>query len=87
MKLQSYLAQWEKDVESFLGAIQKPDGAGNYTRADIKTGIDAWSIAHKVGICATAYNLPRSLGVNDAHIQTALEALFPNAVFRDAKRY
>lgn len=52
--------------------------------AKVLTGRDAWAIAHKCGITDEAY---RDRSVVDAHIQTALEQIFPNAVFRDAKRY
>ena len=49
------------------------------------TGRDAWTIAHRAGICREAYDMSRD--IHDAHIQTALEKIFPNAVFRDKKRY
>lgn len=80
MKLKSFLSQWHKDAAAVCAEF-------NITKEDVKTGRDAWSIAHKAGITRRAYDLPRELGVNDAHIQTALEDIFPNAVFRDAKRY
>lgn len=59
---------------------------------DVKTGGDAWLIASRSGISAICYgdtsrDLPGLEGVHDAHIQTALQAVFPNCVFRDAKRY
>lgn len=50
----------------------------------IRTGIDAWTVAQCCGIIREAYVDPT---VVDAHIQTALEKIFPNAQFRDAKRY
>lgn len=53
--------------------------------ADILTGKDAWTIAHNAGITRKAYEMGRD--ITDAHIQTALERIFPNAVFKDAKRY
>ena len=80
MKLKSYLMQWKREADAFCATH-------SLTRDDIKTGVDAWAVAHKTGMTRTAYDLPRSLGVNDAHIQTVLEAIFPNAVFKDAKRY
>ena len=52
---------------------------------DVKTGRDAWTVAHGAGLCREAYDMAR--GIHDAHIQTALQAIFPNAVFRDAKKY
>ena len=50
----------------------------------VKTGTDAWAIAHRVGITREAYNDPT---VTDGHIQTALVRIFPNAVFKDCKVY
>jgi hypothetical protein len=55
-----------------------------YTFADVVIGRDAWNVLHQSG----AY---RAIGddfvggypdYNDAHLQTALKALMPNAVFR-----
>ena len=51
---------------------------------DIKTGRDAWSIAHRAGIVRDAY---ADREIVDAHIQTALEKIFPNADFLDKKIY
>jgi hypothetical protein len=60
-----------------------------YTFADVVTGADAWRVLHNSG----AY---RAIGdqypggypdYSDGHFQTALAAVMPNAVFRDAKRY
>lgn len=60
-----------------------------YTFTDVKTGIDAWHVLHKSG----AY---RAIGddftggypdYKDAHFQTALARLMPNAIFKDAKVY
>lgn len=50
----------------------------------IDTGQLAWSVAHSCGITNEAY---QDRTILDAHIQTALEKIFPNAVFKDAKRY
>lgn len=50
----------------------------------VKTGSDAWAIASRCGILEEAY---RDRDIVDAHIQTALQKIFPNAVFKDAKRY
>lgn len=58
---------------------------GGATVDDVKTGVDAWAVAHRVGITNEAYAMSRD--IHDAHIQTALEKIFPNAVFKDAKRY
>ena len=54
------------------------------TPAAIEQGRDAWSIAHKLGWTREAYD---KLDAYDAHIQTALGYIFPNVIFRDAKRY
>lgn len=60
-----------------------------YTFADVVTGVDAWNVLHNSG----AY---RAIGdeyssgyaeYSDGHLQTALQSIMPNAVFRDAKRY
>ena len=59
---------------------------------DVLTGSDAWIVACKSGITEqcygnTAKDIPAMVGVNDAHIRTALEKIFPNAVFKDKKVY
>lgn len=56
------------------------------TIEDIKTGGDAWAVwIRAVNNPLNVYrNMP---DVFDGHIQTALETIFPNAVFKDAKRY
>jgi len=59
--------------------------APDWKLSDILTGERAWTIYHKAG-CFDALGGYRS-EYNDAHIQTALEKVFPNAQFRDAKRY
>lgn len=55
-----------------------------YTFADVVLGRDAWNVLHQSG----AY---RAIGddfvggypdYNDAHLQTALKAIMPNAAFR-----
>ncbi len=48
---------------------------------DVKTGVDAWNVAHKLGIPEEAYHVDGS--INDAHIETALRQIFPQAVFRE----
>tara|TARA_R110000868_G_scaffold76760_10_gene220473 strand:- start:610 stop:846 length:237 start_codon:yes stop_codon:yes gene_type:complete len=59
--------------------------SSNLSRRDITTGREAWQIAHRAGIVRHAYDIDRS--ITDAHVQTALEAIFPYAVFKDKKRY
>ena len=53
-------------------------------REGILTGRDAWEVAHRCGIVREAY---ADSSVVDAHIQTALEVIFPNAVFLDRRVY
>jgi len=55
-----------------------------YDLSDVKMGVEAWDIANHVGILREAY---QDRHILDAHIQTALEKIFPDCVFRDKKRY
>lgn len=55
------------------------------TRDDVTTGIEAWNVAHRAAITNHAYAVDRD--IIDAHIQTVLEKVFPNAVFKDKKQY
>jgi len=55
-----------------------------HTIETIKSGRDAWTVAHGAGIVDECYRVHKA---HDAHIQTALEAIFPYAVFRDKKHY
>lgn len=71
------ITDWTKLADKYLTPH-------NYTRGDIKTGRDAWAVAHRCGITAIAY-LARD--VTDAHIKTALARVFPNAVFKDKYHY
>lgn len=52
---------------------------------DVLTGKDAWSVANRCGILTHAYGMSRN--ILDAHIQTALEQVFPNVRFKGKKRY
>ena len=66
--------------------------AQNYANCDVLVGSDAWFIAGKSGILDicygnTAKDIPGIPDCCDGHIQTALQAVFPNCVFRDAKWY
>lgn len=54
-------------------------------RSGILQGPDAWTVAHQAGIVRHAYDI--GADVTDGHIQTALERVFPNAVFKDKKVY
>jgi hypothetical protein len=57
----------------------------NYTHDLITEGWQAWVVYHKSG-CFDAFGRYMS-PYNDAHIQMALEKIFPNIVFKDKKRY
>lgn len=59
-------------------------GRNGYDLSDVKLGVEAWDIAHYIGITKEAY-VDRS--VVDAHIVTALKQLFPNVVFKDKYSY
>lgn len=72
--------KWRNMCEKWLAG--SPESA---TCSSIITGRDAWTVAHRAGIVQEAYAMGQD--IHDAHIQTALEKIFPNAVFRDAKRY
>lgn len=53
-------------------------------RKAVVTGRDAWTIASRAGVTTEAYT---DRDVTDGHIQSALERVFPNAVFLDKKVY
>lgn len=72
-------------LEHYRAMIDATLADYNLTRDDILTGRDAWAVAHKAGVTRDAYDISRD--ICDAHIQTALAALMPRAVFKDVKRY
>lgn len=78
MKLAEHLPAYRRQAAEWLAAR-------NMTPEQIMTGREAWGVAHGAGICRHAYDQGRD--VFDAHIQTALQAIMPNAVFKDPKRY
>lgn len=78
MKLAEHLETYQRWAEEWL----HPRG---FTRTDIKAGVDAWTVAHKAGIYRHA--LSTDPQVYDAHVQTALEHIFPAAEFKDKKVY
>lgn len=80
MRLAAHVAPWTERIAQWLA-----DNAPTYTRHTVTTGREAWTIARMAGVTNEAYALSRD--ITDGHIQTALERVFPNAVFRDAKRY
>ncbi|MFZ3194081.1 MAG: hypothetical protein WA154_12865 [Moraxellaceae bacterium] len=71
---------WAANCASYL----KRNSRNGATLADVTTGAGAWEVAHRAGVVNDAYS---DSTVTDGHIQTALAAIFPNAIFKDAKRY
>lgn len=58
----------------------------NLTTDAIQTGADAWSVWTRA--VNNPLNVYRAMpDVVDAHIQTALQSMFPSVTFKDAKRY
>jgi len=55
-----------------------------WTRLKVVTGYHAWALAHNLNIYREACE---DYTVVDAHVQTALETIFPNAIFFDRKVY
>ena len=80
MKLAAYIEEFTQLATEWLA-----ENFPEMSLADIQTGQDAWTVAHKSGITEAAYNIGRD--VYDAHIQTVLEIIMTNAVFKDKKRY
>jgi hypothetical protein len=60
-----------------------------YTFNDVTTGRDAWTVLHRSGAYMSLTN--KTPGgypdYKDAHLQTALAHIMPNAVFNDKKVY
>lgn len=71
------LLRWQTMAQEYLTVRDR-------ARLSVFTGVDAWNIAHNCGITREAY---ADRSIVDAHIQTALESIFPNAVFKDRKVY
>lgn len=69
--------RWAAMVADYLGR-------NGYDISDVKFGVEAWDIAHYVGITKEAYE---DRSVVDAHIVTALRQIFPEAVFKDRYSY
>jgi hypothetical protein len=69
---------WKTKAERYL-----IDNHG-ITLQGVKTGVDAWEIAHRCGITLAAY---KDCTVVDAHIVTALKQIFPSAIFKDKYSY
>ena len=73
------VARWIKLVDGWFAAK-----AQEFDRNAVVQGRDAWTVAHRAGLTREAYE---DRTITDGHIQTALERVFPNAVFRDKKVY
>lgn len=71
--------RWAGMARQWLGKYH-PQHSPN----SIVQGVDAWTVAHRCGITREAY---KDRTVTDGHVQTALEAIFPNVVFKDKKVY
>ena len=78
MTLLDKLEQYRTMAETYLTSK-------GYTLADVKTGADAWNVAHYSGIARDAYDVSRE--ITDAHIKTVLARIMPNAVFKDKYHY
>ena len=75
---QAMVQDWRARASEYLA------GRG-YTLDDVKTGSDAWVVAHAIKATNEAYDISRD--ITDAHIKTVLAKIFPNAVFKDKYRY
>lgn len=69
--------RWTEMAANYLGQR-------GHDLSEVKQGVDAWTIAHQTGITREAYE---DRSVTDAHIQTALEKVFPDVTFKDKKVY
>lgn len=69
--------RWAEQAADYLGRC-------GYDISNVKTGVEAWDIAHRIGITQEAY---QDRSVTDAHIKTALQKIFPDAVFLDKYLY
>lgn len=75
---QNTISEWIERADEYLTQRK-------LTRTSILTGSDAWTLASILRISHEAYDIGPD--IVDAHIQTALRAVFPNAVFRDKCHY
>ena len=79
------MAKFDKQtIELWTGYAREWLAFKGLTLDQIETGADAWAVASRSGILQNAY---KDASVVDAHIQTALQTIMPNAVFKDSKRY
>jgi hypothetical protein len=72
------IAKWTKKAASWLKTNHDLELSAIVTEAD------AWAVASYAGITAEAY---KDRTVTDGHIQSALERIFPKAVFKSRKVY
>lgn len=72
------VAAFTATVDAWIEAKCSP----GKSRMDVTTGVTAWEVAHLSGIVREAYQAPNT---HDAHIQTVLKAIFPNAQFAGRK--
>lgn len=79
-----YIEQFRKLASDFLADGSRFTDGKARACEDIQQGVTAWDIAHRVGIVEICYGID---GCHDAHIKTALAAIFPNAVFKDKYHY
>jgi len=78
MRLGLFIPQYREWADARLAVSHR-------SRDQIKSGREAWHLAHTSDILDHAYAQGRD--VTDGHIQTALERVFPNALFLDKKVY
>lgn len=79
------VVRWTKMVDDWMtknAGILDPYGVS--TRDHIIDGASAWTLVHRSGVLDEAY---KDRSVVDAHIQTAMEIIFPNVRFLDKKVY
>ena len=79
------LVKWTKMVDDWMSknaGILDPYGIR--TRDHVVDGASAWTLVRRSGVLDEAY---QDRSVVDAHIQTAMETIFPNVRFRDKKVY
>lgn len=79
MKLAHKVDQWIADYESKKQHIHEPK-----ERYEVTTGSLAWNLFY---FCRWHQVYDEDRSITDAHIKTALQKVFPNAVFKDKYQY
>ena len=79
------MAKLDYKLPVYTAMIDELLARHDITRDSITEGWQAWKVADMAGVTRDAYEISRD--ICDAHIQTVLEKILPNAVFKDAKRY